>query len=119
MKTLIKNRQLSFEAQRGCCYYCKCAMWRGHEGREFRQRHSLTKKQARPLRCTAEHLKARRDGGGNAAGNIVAACLRCNGGRHQQKKAPEPSAFLDFVEQRVAVGEWHGCDLMRHRLRDV
>ena len=116
MKTLAKNRQLSYEAQRGCCYYCKCPMWLGHEGKEFRQRHSLTKKQARGLRCTAEHLKARRDGGGNAAHNIVAACLRCNGGRHQQKQVLEPSGFVDFVAGQVMRGEWHPINVNRHGL---
>ena len=119
MKTLIKKRKCAFDAQARRCYYCKCLMWLGHEGRKFRQQHSLTKKQAQELRCTAEHLRARCDGGGNSAGNIVAACLRCNGGRHQQRKAPEPSEFVDFVEHRVAVGEWHGFDVGRHRLRSV
>lgn len=119
MKTLIKNRKRAFDAQGRRCYYCKCPMWLGHEGRKFREQHSLTKKQAQALRCTAEHLRARCDGGGNAMGNIVAACLRCNGGRHQQKKPPEPTAFLDFVEQRVAVGEWHGFDVNRYRLRPL
>lgn len=119
MRALVKKRKCAFDAQGRRCYYCKCLMWHGHEGRKFRRRHSLTKKQARKLRCTAEHLRARCDGGGNAASNIVAACLRCNGGRHQQKKALEPNAFLDFVEQQVVVGEWHGFDVERHRLRSV
>lgn len=117
MKTITKNRKSAFEAQGGHCYYCKCAMWRGHEGRDFRQRHSLTRKQARALLCTAEHLLARCDGGKNHAGNIVAACRRCNAGRHQQKKVLEPSAFVDYVEQRVVLGEWHALDVRTHRLR--
>ena len=119
MKTLIKKRKHAFDVQGRLCYYCKCPMWLGHEGRGFRQRHSLTRSQAQALRCTAEHLRARCDGGGNAVGNIVAACRRCNGGRHEQRKVLEPSAFLDYVEQRLAVGEWHPFDVRKHRLRSV
>lgn len=119
MKTPIEKRKRAFDAQGRRCYYCKCLMWLGHEGRKFREQHSLTKKQARELRCTAEHLRARCDGGGNAEGNIVAACRRCNGGRHEQRKAPEPSAFVGFVEQQLSVGEWHSFDVMRHRLRSL
>ena len=116
MKTLIKKRKCAFDAQARRCYYCKCLMWLGHEGRKFRQQHSLTKKQAQELRCTAEHLRARCDGGGNAAGNIVAACRRCNGGRHEQRQAPEPSAFSEFVEGQLMRGKWHDVDVKRHGL---
>ncbi|MBB1089468.1 restriction endonuclease [Lysobacter sp. SG-8] len=119
MKTSIKNRERAFVAQDGRCYYCKCAMWRGHGRKDFCQRHSLTQKQALALRSTAEHLTARCDGGGDAASNIVAACLRCNGGRHQRKGALNPNAFEGFVERRVALGKWHGFDVRRHKLRPV
>lgn len=118
-KTISKNRQRAYEAQARRCYYCKCLMWLGSGDKQFRQHHSLTRKQAQALRCTAEHLHARCDGGGNAMGNIVAACLRCNGGRHQQKKVLEPNSFVAFVEHQIARGEWHGFDVGRHRLRPV
>lgn len=119
MKTVIKNRERAFVAQGGRCYYCQCAMWLGHEGRNFRERHSLSKKQARALRCTAEHLRAQCDGGGHARGNIVAACLRCNGARHQRKVVLEPKAFLKFVEIQLTLGGWHGFDINRHKLQSA
>jgi hypothetical protein len=59
------------------------------------------------LRCTAEHLQARCDGGGDVAGNIVAACMLCNRARHQRKKPPPPEAYLADVRRRVGRGAWH------------
>lgn len=117
MKTLIKNRERAFKAQDGRCYYCKCVMWRANEQEAFSRQHRLTPKQVLALRSTAEHLIARCDGGGDGAGNVVAACQRCNNGRHQRKRAPEPSAFLAFVERRVARGKWHVFDIRGHHLR--
>jgi hypothetical protein len=58
------------------------------------------------LRSTAEHLKARCEGGTNARDNIVAAHHICNARRHKRKRAPQPSEFRELVRKRVANGRW-------------
>ena len=117
MKTLILNRERAFDAQGGRCYYCKCAMWRGRGCADFCRRHALTTSQASGLQSTAEHLLARCEGGRDVACNIVAACRRCNGGRHKQKAVLEPAAFVRFVERRVTLEKWHIVDPGSHGLR--
>ncbi|MEY8095817.1 HNH endonuclease [Falsihalocynthiibacter sp. S25ZX9] len=58
------------------------------------------------LRCTAEHLLPRSEGGGNAAENIVAACWYCNTARHRRKYPPSPEAHRTRVRRRMAAGRW-------------
>jgi hypothetical protein len=70
----------------------------------FAQTHKLTLAEAGAFRCTAEHLKARKDGGRNARRNIVAACLFCNQQRHRSSDAPSPSDYKHAVQQRLGVG---------------
>lgn len=108
---LIRNRQSAYRAQMGRCYYCGLPMWEDDVG-TFCQAHNITPSQAQLLRCTAEHLEARQDGGLNTAKNIVAACLSCNQRRHKRKKAPAPSAYLNLVRKRVREGRWHCAPLL-------
>ena len=63
---------------------------------------------AQQRQCTAEHLKARCDGGPNSADNIVAACRYCNGQRHRAKRPHAPAAYRCAVRRRMAAGKWHG-----------
>jgi 5-methylcytosine-specific restriction endonuclease McrA len=105
-KTLIKSRSTAFERQGGRCYYCDFPMWRGSI-EYFARLHGITLGQARQLQCTAEHLLARQDGGGDGRSNIVAACLVCNQRRHKRKLAPEPEAYRTLVQQRLNQGRWH------------
>ncbi|CAN7592828.1 HNH endonuclease [Variovorax sp. LjRoot175] len=72
-----------------------------------------TSRQARWLRCTAEHLVARQDRGTDARANIVAACLHCNTRRHlgRQRTAPSASVFKAQVERLMARGRWHPANL--------
>lgn len=88
-KNSLKNaRARAFQAQNGCCYYC-------------RQRMNQS-----PLTvCTAEHLRARSEGGG-VSGNIVAACLYCNSRRHRRKKPMAPLAWQAHVMQMVEKLAW-------------
>jgi hypothetical protein len=65
----------------------------------FANTHRLTLAQVFLLQCTAEHLKARVDGGRNSKGNIVAACLLCNQSRHRSKEALDPAAYKDKVQE--------------------
>ena len=98
-------RRQAFQRQHGRCFYCSVAMWliSPHElpggtpdGAGYAR-----------LRCTAEHLVARSEGGGNSEGNIVAACLHCNGTRHKRKTPPQPMAYRFDVLARVRRGAWH------------
>ncbi|MEH6550658.1 MAG: HNH endonuclease [Pseudomonadales bacterium] len=81
-------------------------MWQSDPS-QFAQSYGLTLGQCRGLQCTAEHLHARQDGGDNTSSNIVAACLRCNGRRHQKAKAMEPDRYLNYVANRLRKGGWH------------
>ena len=82
--TLKRIRTNAFLLQQGHCIYCHKQMWLSDLA-DFAVEHKITVKQARHLQCTAEHLRARKDGGGNTASNIAAACLFCNVRRHKRK----------------------------------
>jgi hypothetical protein len=80
----------------------------------FARSNALTLRAARWLRCTAEHLKAKRDGGRDSRDNIVAACLLCNSRRHRGARiAPTPDAYCKRVRHRVARGHWHLPQVLR------
>ena len=98
-------RRQAFQHQQGRCFYCSVAMWltsptelAGHTAQ-----HSTYQR----LRCTAEHLIARCDGGINSFENIVAACAHCNATRHKRKRPPEPSVYRAEVLARIRNGAWH------------
>lgn len=94
-KQLVRSRQIAFNRQGGKCYYCGVSMWRCGAG------------QSPPLQCTAEHLKARSEGGSDRPENIVAACAHCNRTRHKRKRPPEPPAYREEVRRRVQRRGWH------------
>lgn len=56
----------------------------------FAKKFGFSIAEASKFQCTAEHLRARCDGGKDWPRNIVAACLSCNTGRHQLKNPPSP-----------------------------
>ena len=105
MGALKHIRRKKMIAQGGRCYYCGLPMWD-----DAAEKASLRKanEMAGPkiLRCTAEHLHARSDGGGNSADNIVAACWYCNNLRHRRKRPLSPEAHRHRVQQRMAAGKW-------------
>lgn len=101
-----KIRHKKMEKQRGRCFYCCQPMW-SSDPQAFCQRHGLTVGQARWLRCTAEHVKARQDGGRDNMTNIVAACSFCNDHRHRTKHPLSASSFAAFVRKRLISGRWH------------
>lgn len=105
-KTLIKSRSTAFERQGGRCYYCDFPVWRGSI-EQFARLHGITLGQARQFQCTAEHLLARQDGGGDERGNIVAACLVCNQRRHKRKLDLGHEIYREFVRWRLSKGKWH------------
>lgn len=105
-KTLKRVRASAFRHQNGRCIYCHKLMWLS-DPVHFATEHNLTIKQARSFQCTAEHLCAKKNGGGNTAANIAAACLFCNLRRHLRKAELTPEQFQVHVRRRVARGRWH------------
>ncbi|WP_087496096.1 HNH endonuclease [Curvibacter sp. AEP1-3] len=75
----------------------------------FRREQGLTPKQALLLKSTAEHLKARQDGGRDSCSNIAAACLYCNRKRHagRSKCAPDSASYKRVIQEKVSKGKWH------------
>lgn len=105
-KTLIKSRNKAFNLQQGRCIYCELPMWLDNP-EAFSTKYKITLKAAKIFQCTAEHLKAKQDGGKDVESNIVAACIYCNQKRHQCKKPKDPIAYKHFVANRLASGRWH------------
>lgn len=101
---IIRNRKAV--RQRWTCYYCRQPMWRRNI-EDFARRHGLTMEQAALLQVTAEHLRARCDGGRNSYANIAAACLTCNRMRHQLGDALSPADYVRFVRGELRAGRWH------------
>lgn len=109
-------RRRKAAAQQHRCYYCQFPMWTGSAD-SFARSHNITLPQAARFRCTAEHLKARCDGGTSCVANIVAACEFCNKGRHHRARPLPPDSYLLRVRRRVAKHRWHPPEL--HRLLRV
>lgn len=80
-------RYQACRAQGGVCFYCLEPM-----GAEV----------------TAEHLRARMDGGRDTRENIVAACRSCNHRRHSLfgLSAPDPGTYGFYVLLMSAAGLW-------------
>ena len=114
---VVKHRTRAAARQNGRCHYCSCPMWDATKEpvESFALRHGISRRLARLLQLTAEHLRARQDGGKDRVGNIVAACRVCNLRRHQgTRQPPEPDAYAALIQRRVAAGRWHYPPL--HRL---
>lgn len=101
MPRLQRQRALAFNAQNGRCHYCGKPMWLV-AANEL----PLPRRMAALLRCTAEHLTARQDGGTHRRSNIVAACWWCNQRRHRRNTSLSSEAFRDLVQRRQARGRW-------------
>ena len=100
-KTLYRSRQSAYTAQGGFCYYCGFSNWLRSTD-ELTKSYGITEKQAKSLKCTAEHLIPRSEGGSDRPSNIVAACLHCNSTRHKRKIPPSPGRYLSLVRSRIA-----------------
>lgn len=109
-RTPLKARQSAYNRQDQCCYYCKQPMWISNPF-EFGQKFNLKESQITPLKCTAEHLHAWKDGGSNSKENIVAACLYCNKMRHRRNREMDPLIYQNFVQRRLSARRWHGIVL--------
>lgn len=113
---VYRARALAARRQGNHCFYCGAPMWSGHP-RDFAVTYRISLRQATQLRCTAEHLLARCDGGTAAAANIVAACFYCNQKRHARRVAPDAMSYRDYVRRRIRQGHWLIATLPRG-LRD-
>ena len=111
-KTLSRSRQSAYIAQGGKCYYCGYAMWLLSRV-EVTQPYGITKKQANRLKCTAEYLIPRSEGGNDLPANIVAACLHCNTTRHKQKTPLNADNYLGMVRSRIVKGSWHLAEIVK------
>lgn len=105
MGKLSRIRIEKMAAQDGLCYYCGLRMWDGGV-RAFSNRPERCSQFPLRLRCTAEHLRARAEGGKDTSDNIVAACWLCNTCRHRAKKPLTPEAYRNHVQKRMAEGRW-------------
>lgn len=104
MPKISTIRDRSFERQAGLCFYCEQPMWRADPD-AFARQQGLSPATARWLQASAEHLHARRDGGGDAETNIVAACVYCNRHRHMARVPLSPTSFQRRVKSRLAAGK--------------
>jgi hypothetical protein len=103
MAHLRLQRERAFHKQQGRCIYCRYPMWLKTPDELL----PLNPRRARHFQATAEHLRARCDGGTHAGSNIVAACLYCNLHRHRRKKPSDPSDYQAHVLRRLANNRWH------------
>lgn len=97
---LVSLRRSAAMRQGWCCCYCALPMWESAAQKAaVMDQFDLSESEADALRCTAEHLQARCDGGRDASTNIAAACARCNHGRHagRASSAPNPASYLGLV----------------------
>lgn len=109
MTSLINNRKRAYERQGGICYYCALPMWQDNEGEVLAEYLGLKHRHIPWLRCTAEHLTARIDGGADVSENIAAACHFCNSRRHKRRPdcAPSADSYRAQVALCMARGHWH------------
>lgn len=120
MNNKIKNlRSRAYVNQHGKCCYCGHHLWDGKPESlpDFARKHNLTTTQAKQLRCTAEHLTPRSEGGSDSEANIAAACITCNWRRHARPVARVllPASYRDYVRRRLARGGWHGFMAQRRQ----
>ena len=111
----VRIRLEAFRRQKGRCYYCRVLMWI-NDCVVFAGSFGISPKVASWLQCTAEHLQAQRDGGTNAASNIVAACRHCNVRRHTRNGDMPPAEYRAHVRRRVSRAKWHDPQVFKSGL---
>jgi HNH endonuclease len=117
-KSLKRLRAAAFKRQHGSCCYCRKPMWID-DCAAFAAAHRLTLRQARRRQCTAEHLLARHDGGGDTRSNIAAACLECNLTRHRRKAPPPPPQWGAIRSGRAVRSAMRRPTLMDRARSDI
>ena len=107
---LAKSRTYAYYRQDGRCFYCDYPMWVSSPSR-YAKLYGCSITQARHMKCTAEHLVAKRDGGKDYASNIAAACEFCNQRRHKRNEDLSPKAYRELVQRKLKKGCWHTFQL--------
>ena len=110
------RRHQAFVRQSHCCFYCECPMWERRPD-IFLSKYAIPAELGKLVQCTAEHLKARCEGGPNTAENIVAACWHCNQKRHQSSRPLSPHDFSGYVRARMSKGRWQPPELRKLLVR--
>ena len=87
-----KYRHTAFKRQSGICFYCGFPMWEQQPSR-FAAKHGLPLELAILAHCTAEHVKAKSEGGTDAKNNIVAACTAAEPSTPASSAINAPSNF--------------------------
>ena len=108
MPQLHRSRTLAFQRQHGRCIYCHHPMWTDNPA-GFAAEQGLRLRTVWRFQCTAEHLIARQDGGGDGPDNIAAACAFCNRQRHHRKRPLAPVPYGAYVLARMHRSRWHPC----------
>ena len=116
-KSYIRHRASAYQRQHGRCFYCHAPMWQD-DPRHLIDQYGLSPNIARTMKCTAEHLKPRLEGGGHDRQNIVAACARCNQLRHRARRPLSPQAYRRHVQRRLAHHRWWP-ETMHDRLKKL
>lgn len=104
-RSIIKFRRIAYTKQRGRCYYCGVKMCDA-DSTVFAKRYAISLRLAERVRCTAEHLEARSDGGCDSEENIVAACRFCNMQRHAGRKVTAVEPYRRHVARRMRLSKW-------------
>lgn len=113
MPTLLaKSRTYAYYNQEGRCIYCDYPMWVSSALR-YAKLYGCSIAQARRLKCTAEHLVAKQDGGKDYRSNIAAACDLCNQRRHRRNDDLSPQAYRELVQRKLKKGHWHSFKIDR------
>jgi hypothetical protein len=103
---IARHRARAYLAQRARCYYCQCRMCIGDPS-TFARSYGISERLVRRVRCSAEHLTARRDGGTDTRSNIAAVCWHCNRLRHAGKTPMPADRYRDYVRRKISRGAWH------------
>ena len=107
MANIKKLRKSAFLKQNGCCFYCGHPIWESGQVSLFAQSYPLPPRLLELCQSTAEHLRARQDGGKDCRNNIAAACKHCNASRHLGRtgQAPSPNKYKSQI--RAQIKQWH------------
>ncbi len=107
---LAKSRSYAYYRQEGRCFYCDYPMW-VNSALRYAKFYGCTITQAQHMKCTAEHLLAKQDGGKDHGWNISAACKLCNQRRHRRNDHLSPNAYRELVQRKLKKGTWHSFQI--------
>ena len=116
MKSLAPLRLAAQSRQGGLCIYCCLPMARDTDVDQASTHLGIDPVLARQLIPTAEHLKARSDGGVDSSENIAAAHFLCNSRRHRMNPPPPPDTYAKIAQHQVRHGNWFKAPVLRRLL---